>query len=456
MYCYSNTPGCVENSSKTPSRTSKRYSKSSMDNELHARHGCDTMIDLLGEKVSLANKERLRYADGKQKAELQLFGSEQQMSTLQDLSNLLYTRGRLQELGCTFTELGELRTYGDPSSLKEWDQLLRLGPIYDEQWGMFFSTSLPPRNNDESTMWPDLRTLKRVLGNEGVAFGHHHRRLNRASRSDKHLRLCAAYDDLHKLWLAMMTTHTPNCAPTPSEEREDASSDKSIHDRGCFVYEGGEHSNAASKYQVVSMEKPDNMQCPTKARKDRPQNIGWRFSDDIATVAAAQYRTSSDYDIYRRFEEDLQFAISVPLPTPELNPPRGSFPTRPHKLKTSVNPPTVGTSLPSPTGLRHGPSPLHVSCGFCCANKSERLMYTQNVSTTSITVRYEETVNPQGDNLKLGTKSFPTAGSISNTKETVETVRTQKRSIKGWWRNVFSKSSKTDSQSSVQLGGGWW
>jgi hypothetical protein len=179
-----------------------------------ARPGYNTMMHLLSDR----------------RAELQLFGSETQMSKLQDLSNLMFTRGRLQELGCTFSEVGKLLTYGDPSSLKEWDRLLRLGPIYDEQWALFFPAPLGQQDNDTADMWSDLRTLKRVLANDGVAFGGRHRRLTRGDRSGKLLRLCAAYDDLYKLWSASVTERGSKRAMTSVDERQENGSNGSFGD----------------------------------------------------------------------------------------------------------------------------------------------------------------------------------------------------------------------------------
>jgi hypothetical protein len=93
----------------------------------------ETMIDLISQKISLESEDYRKDAENEQRAELQLNGTEEQMAVLQDLSELLYTRGCLQELGCTFTDLGELTTYGNPPTLKESELLLRLGSIYDEQ-----------------------------------------------------------------------------------------------------------------------------------------------------------------------------------------------------------------------------------------------------------------------------------------------------------------------------------
>jgi hypothetical protein len=201
------------------------------------------MNDLINDKVSPSNTHVLNNTDEEQKSEIQLFGSENQMSKLQGLSNLLYTRGRLQELGCTFNELGKLLTYGDPSSLKEWDQLLRLGPIYDEQWAVFFAASLDPQNNSIDNMWPDLRTLKRVLANEGVIFGRQHRRLTRGDQSNKLLRLCAAYDDLFKLWFTMAKEGTSYHVTTTIDECEEDDSNESIDDSGCFMDECHERAH---------------------------------------------------------------------------------------------------------------------------------------------------------------------------------------------------------------------
>jgi hypothetical protein len=389
-----------------------------------ARPGYNTMMHLLSDR----------------RAELQLFGSETQMSKLQDLSNLMFTRGRLQELGCTFSEVGKLLTYGDPSSLKEWDRLLRLGPIYDEQWALFFPAPLGQQDNDTADMWSDLRTLKRVLANDGVAFGGRHRRLTRGDRSGKLLRLCAAYDDLYKLWSASVTERGSKRAMTSVDERQENGSNGSFGDSrssmnkrhgqaqafpGASVGKHPKQGNTISGTSKISKDEPKPTQHPTRPQSEVPRNLGWRFSDDFDPATAARNRDSMDHDTYYDIEEKFQLANSVPLVIVEAaNSPRTPPPVQSHQLRPAI-------------GLRHGPSPL------------------QNVTTQSMILCDELLANPRGDNLEVDANIMAAIGTIPYT-EVVETKPTQKKSIKGWLRGVFHKSPKKERRAAVQPKAAWW
>jgi hypothetical protein len=63
--------------------------------------------------------------------------------------------------------------------------------------------------------------------------------------------------------------------------------------------------------------------------------------------------------------------------------------------------------------------------------------------------------NPRGDNLKVDANMMAAIDTILDT-EAAEIKPTHKKSIKGWLRGVFHKSSKVEPREPVQLAGGWW
>ncbi|KAJ4989007.1 hypothetical protein SVAN01_05445 [Stagonosporopsis vannaccii] len=111
---------------------------------------------------------------------------------LYDLNRILRLRGRLQELGCSFTPEGELLTYGNPLGNAELHQMLHLGSKYDQLWKIFFKGIYG--NSIEDNLWPELHTLKRALKNKGVQFDRYHKRLNYSTSYQELVRLSFHYD----------------------------------------------------------------------------------------------------------------------------------------------------------------------------------------------------------------------------------------------------------------------
>lgn len=422
------------------------------EDERPLARGRDTMNELIGQKVSSKDEECDNDADDEQRAELQLHGTEEQISTLQDLSELLYTRGRLQELGCTFTDLGELITYGDPPNLKECEQLLRLGPVYDEQWASFFRHPEDPFPNNEPNMWSDMRTLKRVLANEGVAFGPQHRRLTWGNGSEKVVRLCAAYDDLQKLWWA---AQPPLRILDPVDEREEEDLNDANDDSGCFMDEEFDRMDQNSKDLGVP---PLDVERSLHRRSGVPQNIGWRFSDDIDLAAAARLRDSLSIDEWAEMEEDLEVAVTVPLPT-EDEPAPSSPPLQLEELRPPAPPPTTTGTFLNPYLPRHGPSPLQVSCGFSHKPSSDQLIEEQTVTTPSMLHREELTANPRAndmDSLGLDRRIIAAMEAAPSMKDASEAQKVKKKGLRGWWRGVVGRKTGAVPYQQVELGAAWW
>ena len=140
---------------------------------------------------------------------------------LGDLSQLLLFRGRLQETGCTFSPEGEMLTYGNPTSDADFQQMLHLGPLYDEKWMKYFNRDSA---GVENGLGPDTRVLKRMLQNEGIKFDGEHLRTSYISKlSPKLLRLCEQYDALlREEWSAKMQNIHPALRSSFDGEHENS------------------------------------------------------------------------------------------------------------------------------------------------------------------------------------------------------------------------------------------
>lgn len=142
------------------------------------------------------------------KVEFILRRNSRQTPNLSDLSNILQLRGRLQEMGTTFTPEGDILTYGDPPVQAEFEQMLRLGTWYDEQWNMFFN---PDSATEDATrdLWADLKVLKKMLQNEGISFDVHHKRLDYGTTHPRVIRLSDQYDVLREEWMTKTLQRIP-------------------------------------------------------------------------------------------------------------------------------------------------------------------------------------------------------------------------------------------------------
>ena len=133
------------------------------------------------------------------KIEFTLQRNSKQTPNLEDLSQLMHLRGRLQEMGTAFTAEGEMCTYGNPPLNSELEQMLRLGVMYDEQWNTFFNNG--KTDEADNDLWSDLKVLKTMLQKEGINFDEQHRRRNYGTSHPKLIRLSDQYDVLYEEWL---------------------------------------------------------------------------------------------------------------------------------------------------------------------------------------------------------------------------------------------------------------
>jgi hypothetical protein len=208
------------------------------------------------------------------------FVTNQRKTILGELSEILHLRGRLQQMGATFSANGELLTYGNPYSPSEFEAMLHLGPMYEEQWSAFFIENYVPFDHGgaNSQMWSSLRNLKKALQNEGVVFGRQHQRYSFGDSSTKLRRLCCAYDELRTEWLAMMRSSLPalDDAQLSSLLEKFSSEDESGSEDGIVQGEDG----------TAFLEKDQSYDITGRPRLLRyrssgiPQAVGWRFSDD--------------------------------------------------------------------------------------------------------------------------------------------------------------------------------
>jgi hypothetical protein len=395
----------------------------------------------LREEASGRSVRELHNAEEERRVEVRLLNTPQSTPNLNDLSSLLYTRGRLQELGCSFTEMGELITYGHPDTHSEFDQMLRLGPVYDEQWSTFFSRTQDMHPEQDPDLWPDLRTLKRVLRNEGVAFGFDHQRLTHGDGSEKVMHLCIVFDDLRNMWSAMRA-FTRTTAQRGGQNGEDTCG---RYDSGGFVHHN-EYGHSGPKPKSIEDEWTE-AQSEENARLSSPRHIGWRFSDDIDQGAVARYRDSMSGNLEEELQENFEAAISTPLPNVKDDLPET---TSPVELVESTQPlhPSMQVALPaeSHTRLRHGPSPLQVSSCHPQIPRSEILTQKQNITTPSMVFHDKLVANPRGNNLdSLGLDDTMTAAMDATCapEELNQGKPAKKKGFKGWWRNIFSRKDNS-------------
>ncbi|RYN95537.1 hypothetical protein AA0119_g8628 [Alternaria tenuissima] len=362
----------------------------------------------------------------------------QRKTILEELSEILHLRGRLQQMGATFSDKGEMLTYGNPSSPKEFEAMIRLGPLYDDQWNSFFiETYEPPDSGGKNAqLWAGLRTLKKLLQNEGVVFGRQHQRYSFGDSSTRLRRLCCAYDELRNEWLVMLRTSLPaqndaQVSTLPGEESSSESDSESSDD----------DNQRLNGTVILDTEAPRDITNQPVIRHHRrrslPHNIGWRFSDDSIPRSCknATWRSSDDLsfvperrDVERANAQGPQDASSVPIF-------RNCSPKRVNALYGDVRPVTAPSCFPT-NPMLHGASPLQVSQTASHLTQSREIPPLKNVNAQSRSLPGDIVSNAVGDRVISGdvAKAIPVQEAAKEDRK----HKTWSR-VRRWFRNPFSR-----------------
>lgn len=362
----------------------------------------------------------------------------QRKTILEELSEILHLRGRLQQMGATFSDKGEMLTYGNPSSPKEFEAMIRLGPLYDDQWNSFFiETYEPPDSGGKNAqLWAGLRTLKKLLQNEGVVFGRQHQRYSFGDSSTRLRRLCCAYDELRNEWLVMLRTSLPaqndaQVSTLPGEESSSESDSESSDD----------DNQRLNGTVILDTEAPRDITNQPVIRHHRrrslPHNIGWRFSDDSIPRSCknATWRSSDDLsfvperrDVERANAQGPQDASSVPIF-------RNYSPKRVNALYGDVRPVTAPSCFPT-NPMLHGASPLQVSQTASHLTQSRAIPPLKNVNAQSRSLPGDIVSNAVGDRVISGdvAKAIPVQEAAKEDRK----HKTWSR-VRRWFRNPFSR-----------------
>ena len=363
----------------------------------------------------------------------------QRKTILEELSEILHLRGRLQQMGATFSDKGEMLTYGNPSSPNEFEAMIRLGPLYDDQWNSFFiETHEPPDSGGKNAqLWAGLRTLKKLLQNEGVVFGRQHQRYSFGDSSTRLRRLCCAYDELRNEWLVMLRTSLP--------ARDDARLSTLL---------GGEESSSESDSEtsdddnqrlngtlILDMEAPRDITSRPVIRHHRrssvPHNIGWRFSDDSIPRSRknAARRSSDDLSLVPEWSDVDLANVQGPQDASSVPTFRNCSPKRVNALHGDARPVTAPSSFPT-NSMLHGASPLQVSHTASHLTQSRAIPPLKNVNAQSRSLPGDIVSNAVGDKVISG--DVAKATSVQEAAKEDRKHKTWGR-VRRWFRNPFRR-----------------
>jgi hypothetical protein len=412
------------------------------------------------------------------------FQPAQRTAILDDLSDILHLRGRLQQMGCNFSGSGELLTYGNPPSPTDFEDMLKLGPMYEEQWATFFVEGYVPNRgstDEESTghMWSDLGTLKKMLQNEGVVFGREHQRYSFGDSSTKLRRLCCAYDELRMEWLEMMRTSLPahDDADLATVVDGDGTGEVTEGDSGFVDGSSPPRADATVQYDPVRAciaGRPPILQLRSSGVV---RNIGWRFSDDptppprsnawrfsdnldsvpawkdvqgtAATEVGDTAQTVQENDDHVRGEIPIvlntvvdQESISPP-PVPAKDNRKSIYPSSNGVFGSEIWTATPATpTLIHPAkriSMLHGPSRLQVSRDPILTARKHLPTGPQHVKTPSMMTHDALAMDPRGDNLHVDPllTTYIENAAIVNVQEPKEEKTAKK--IRRWFKQTFGR-----------------
>jgi hypothetical protein len=412
------------------------------------------------------------------------FQPAQRTAILDDLSDILHLRGHLQQMGCNFSSSGQLLTYGNPPSPTDFEDMLKLGPLYEEQWATFFVEGYVPNrgSSDEDItgyLWSYLRTLKKMLQNEGVVFGREHQRYSFGDSSTKLRRLCCAYDELRMEWLEMMRTSLPvhDDADLATVVDGDGNGEVAEGDSGFIDGSSPPRADATVQYdsdRACITGRPPILQVRSSGvvrnigwrfsddHTPPPRSNAWRFSDNLSSVPAwkdVQGTTATKVDdtaqILQQSDEHVRGEIPIVLHTVLDQEPVSPPPVPAKDNRQSIYPASNGvfgseiwTATPAtPTlihpakriSMLHGPSPLRVSHGPIFAARKHSLTDPQHVKTPSMMTSNALAMDPRGHNLHVDPllTTYIENAVIVNVQEPKE-EKTGKK-IRRWFKQTFGR-----------------
>jgi hypothetical protein len=362
----------------------------------------------------------------------------QRKTILEELSEILHLRGHLQQMGATFSDKGEMLTYGNPSSPKEFEAMIRLGPLYDDQWNSFFTETYEPSDSGSKSaqLWAGLRTLKKLLQNEGGVFDRQHQRYSFGDSSTRLRRLCCAYDDLRNKWLVMLRTSLPARNDTQlstliGEESSSESDSESSDD----------DNRRLNGTVILDMEAPRDITSRPVIRHHRrssvPHNIGWRFSDDSISKSRknAASRSSDDLSLVPEWSDVEQANAQGPQDASSVPIVRNCSPKRVNALHGDARPVTAPSSFPT-NAMLHGASPLQVSHTASHLTQSRAIPPLKNVNAQSKSIPGDIVSNVVGYKVISGdvAKAIP----VQEASKEDRKHKTWSR-VRRWFRNPFSR-----------------
>ncbi|KAI4609169.1 hypothetical protein J4E83_008811 [Alternaria metachromatica] len=362
----------------------------------------------------------------------------QRKTILDELAEILHLRGRLQQMGATFSDNGELLTYGNPYASTEFQTMLRLGPMYEEQWNSFFIDNYEPPDHGgaDRQLWCDLRTLKRVLRNEGIVFGREHQRYSFGNSSTKLRRLCCTYDELRIEWLTVMRSSLPALGDRQLYTLLGDSSGDEDSESG----EGAERNE--DRIVVIDGEQPCDRAGRPRMLRHRssgvPQALGWRFSDDSTSP-----RHKKDW---WRFSDNLK---SVPVWGNVERADAEETQVVPQAVSMTVNrdaeeatnvqlvSKAAASRPPTPQPLMlYNPSPLQVSSTTSQTARIHLPTSSQHMNTRRTITRAEPMPSPREENVVNNTNVKPIwAREVS--KHDGKTKKWGK--VRRWLRHAFGR-----------------
>jgi hypothetical protein len=393
------------------------------------------------QKTSNASMENLLSIYGVQEGCNQLRESVdtiQRKTILEELSEILHLRGRLQQMGATFSDKGEMLTYGDPSSPKEFGAMIRLGPLYDDQWNSFFiETYEPPDSGGKNAqLWAGLRTLKKLLQNEGVVFGRQHQRYSFGDSSTRLRRLCCAYDELRNEWLVMLRKSLP--------ARDDAQlstllGEESSSESGSEPSDDDDRSLNGTV--ILDMEVPRDITSRPVIRHHRrssvPHNIGWRFSDDSIPRSHknAAWRSSDDLSLVPEWSDVEQANAQSPQDASSMPIFRNCSPKRVNALHGDARSVTAPSSFPT-NSMLHGASLSQVSHTASHFTPSRAIPPLKNMNAQSRSLIGDIVSNVVGDKVISGdvAKAIPVQEAAKEDRKHKTWGR-----VRRWFRNPFRR-----------------